>query len=97
MPAYLIINYDIADADQYGEYMAPAGPALGIGTECELVGFDGASQAVEGSPGHQTVVLKFESKEKAQAAYDSADYQAIVGTRHAATTNHFAVLIDGLA
>ena len=35
MPAYLIINYDVADADQYGTYMAPAGPALGIGTAVE--------------------------------------------------------------
>lgn len=94
MPALLIINYDVTDPDAYGDYMGPAGPALGIGTDCELVAFDADSESVEGSPGHQTVVLRFESTEKAKAAYDSADYQAIVGTRHGATTNHFAVLIN---
>lgn len=97
MPAYLIINYDIADADRYREYMGPAGPALGIGTDAELAAFDPASDGVEGSPGHQTVVLRYESKEQARAAYESADYQAVVGTRHGATTNHFGVIVDGIA
>jgi len=98
MSAYLIINYSITDADQFGEYFALAGPALKIGTECEAVVVDSASEQLEGeSAGHQTVVLKFESKEQANAIYESGDYQAALGKRLAATSNHFAVLVDGLS
>jgi uncharacterized protein (DUF1330 family) len=43
------------------------------------------------------VVLKFESTEKAREIYDSGDYQAIVGKRHDATSNHFAVLVNTLS
>jgi uncharacterized protein (DUF1330 family) len=97
MPAYLIVNYTVDDPDLYSEYQAGAGTALKIGTDTELVAFDRDSQLVEGhSGGKQTVVLKFDSLEKAREIYESADYQAVVGKRHAATSDHFAVLIEGL-
>lgn len=98
MSAFLIVNYDIDDPELYGEYQAGALPALRIGSECEIVVFDADSQHVEGeATGRQTVVLKFDSMEKAREIYDSGGYQAIVGTRHAATSNHFAVLVNTLA
>ena len=98
MPAYLIVNYDVENPELYGEYAKAAGPALNIGTDCQLVALDPNSERVEGeSSGKQTVVLKFESKEAAKAAYDSGAYQAVVGKRHDATSNHFAVLIEGMA
>ena len=46
--------------------------------------------------GHQTVMLEYPSKEAAKQAYESKAYQDVVGTRLAATSNHFAVLVDGL-
>lgn len=97
MSALLIINYDIDNPELYGEYQAGALPALKIGTDCEVVVFDGDSQHIEGAhTGRQTVVLKFESMDKAREIYNSGDYQAIVGKRHAATSNHFAVLVNTL-
>ena len=97
MSAFLIVNYDIDNPELYGEYQAGAIPALRVGTDCEVVVFDGDSQHVEGDhTGKQTVVLKFESMEKAREVYDSAEYQAIVGKRHDATSNHFAVLVNTL-
>ncbi len=96
MPAYLIVNYKVEDGDLYGKYSAAAGPALAIGEKCKLLVFDPASESVEGEPGHQTVVLEYPSKEEAQAAYDSKDYQDVVGMRHDATSNHFAVLVNGM-
>ena len=96
MPAYLIVNYKIENPDLYGEYQAGAGPALKIGEECELVAFDPASVGVEGAPGHQTVMLKYESKDKAKTAYESGAYQAVVGKRLEATSSHFAVIVDGM-
>lgn len=98
MPAYLIVNYDVVDADAYKQYQKGAGPALGIGADCKVLVLDHASQIVEGdSVGQQTVVLEFESREKAQAVYDSDDYQAVLPTRLGATTKHFAVIVDGFS
>jgi uncharacterized protein (DUF1330 family) len=97
MSAFLIVNYDIDNPELYGEYQEGAIPALRVGTDCEVVVFDGDSQHVEGEhTGRQTVVLKFESMEKAREVYESADYQAIVGKRHDASSNHFAVLVNTL-
>ncbi|MGI9600896.1 MAG: DUF1330 domain-containing protein [Acidimicrobiales bacterium] len=94
MTAYLIVNYDIDDAELYGDYQGGAGPALRIGTECQLLVLEGASTVLEGSPGQQTVVLEFEDKDKAREIYESGEYQAVIGKRHQATSNHFAVLVD---
>jgi len=96
MSAYLIVNYDVDDPALYGEYQQGATPALRVGTDCDVVVFDPDSQHVEGdSVGKQTVVLKFDSMEKAREIYESGDYQAVVGKRHAATSKHFAVLVNG--
>jgi len=97
MPAYLIVNYEVEDPALYGEYAKGAGPAMKIGTECELIAFDPASERIEGdSAGRQTVVLKFDSKEKAKALYASGEYQAVIGKRLEATSKHFAILVQGL-
>ncbi|MEP1123501.1 MAG: DUF1330 domain-containing protein [Ilumatobacter sp.] len=95
MSAYLIVNYDVDDLDMYKEYQAGSVAALRIPDECEVVVFDPASEQIEGDgAGKQTVVLKFESIERAKEIYESGEYQAIVGTRHGATSKHFAVLVN---
>jgi len=97
MPAYLIVNYKVEDPSLYGEYAKLAGPAIGIGNECQLIAFDPRSEQLEGdSAGHQTLILKFDSKEKAKALYESKEYQAVIGKRLDATSQHFAVLVEGL-
>ena len=98
MPAYLIVNYQVEDPTLYGEYARAAGPAMKIGTECELIAFDPATDRIEGdSSGRQTVLLKFDSKEKAKALYESGEYQAVIGKRLKATSHHFAILVQGMA
>jgi len=97
MPAYLIVNYTVDNPDLYSEYQGGAGTALKIGADTELIVFDRDSEVMEGEDiGKQTVVLKFNSVEKAREIYKSGEYQAVVGKRHDATSNHFAVLVDGL-
>lgn len=97
MSAYLIVNYDVDDPELYAEYQAGAMPALRIGSECDVVVFDAESTSVEGDgAGHQTVVLKFDSMDKAREIYESGEYQAVIGKRLAATSKHFAVLVNGL-
>ncbi len=91
MPAYFIAQYVVNDSDLYQEYAQGAGPTIaqfgGV-----MVSFDVAAATVEGEPpGPQTVILKFDSVEKAREWYDSPDYQAVVGKRLSATTG-FAII-----
>ena len=95
MTAYLIVNYDVDDAEGYGEYQKGAMGALRIGSDTGVKALDGDTETIEGTgAGKQTVILEFESKDKAREIYNSGEYQAIVGQRHAATSNHFAILVD---
>lgn len=97
MPAYLIVNYKVEDPKLYGEYAAAAAPALKIGDACQLLALDTKTEKLEGdTPAHQTVVLRFDSKEQARAMYESKAYQDVIGKRLDATSSHFAVLVDGL-
>ncbi len=97
MPAYLIVNYNVEDADLYGQYSAAAGPVMKIGEACQLMAFDPKTERLEGeTAGHQTIVLRFDTKEEARAIYESKEYQALVPTRLSATSSHFAVLVDGI-
>lgn len=97
MSAYLIVNYDVENADLYKEYQAGSVSALRIPDECEVVVFDRATDQIEGEgAGKQTVVLKFESTEKAREIYESGEYQAVIGKRHDATSKHFALLVNGI-
>ena len=97
MPAYLVVNYNVEDPELYGEYSAAAGPAMKIGEACRLIAFDPATERLEGeSAGHQTILLRFESMDEAKALYESGEYQALIPKRHAATSNHFAILVNGL-
>lgn len=96
MPAYLVAHYNIDDLDLYREYQKGAGPGLRIGSESKVLVLDPASNQVEGEPaGVQTVVIEFESMEKAREIYESGEYQAVIGKRLEATSAHYAVLVEG--
>ena len=97
MPAYLIVNYDVENPELYGEYSSAAGPVMKIGEKCQLLGFDPATEHLEGeSAGHQTIILRFDSKAEAKELYESGAYQELVPKRLSATSKHFAVLVDGV-
>ena len=95
MAAYFIAQYVVNDPKLYREYQSGAGPTIQAGGG-ELIAFDVASETIEGAPpGPQTVILKFESVEKAKAWYDSPAYQAVVGKR-LASTKGFAVISQSM-
>lgn len=95
MSAYFIAQYVVNDRDLYNEYAQGAGPTIGA-SGGELVSLDVAAETVEGEPpGPQTVIIKFESVEKAKEWYNSADYQKVVGKRLQAT-NGFAVIAKNM-
>ncbi|WP_394943041.1 DUF1330 domain-containing protein [uncultured Ilumatobacter sp.] len=93
MTAYLIANYDVVDADAYRSYQKQSMPIMGGGGN--LLVLDGASVTKEGTPGAQTVVIEYPTKEAALAAYESDEYQAVVGIRLGAVENGRAVIVDG--
>ena len=93
MTAYLVANYDVVDADTYRSYQKQSRPIMAGGGR--LLVLDGASICKEGSPGAQTVVIEYPTKEAALAAYESDEYQAVVGIRLSAISNGRAVIVDG--
>lgn len=93
MTAYLVANYDVVDADAYRSYQQQSMPIMSGGGNVLVL--DGASVAKEGTPGAQTVVIEYPSKDAALAAYESDEYQAVVGIRLGAVENGRAVIVDG--
>jgi uncharacterized protein (DUF1330 family) len=93
MSAYLVANYDIVDHDVYRSYQKQSMPIMAGGGK--LLVLDPASVCKEGSPGAQTVVIEYPTKEAALAAYESDEYQAVVGIRLSAITNGRGVIVDG--
>lgn len=99
MTAYLIVNYELTDQASYDAYIA-ANPAqlLGVPDTCTLLARDTNTRQVEGAGASaRTVILQFDSIEVARAAYESEEYQAILPLRLDASTNHFAILVDGVS
>jgi len=93
MPAYLVANYDVVDADAYRSYQMQASPLLAGGAKVLVL--DPASVVKEGDAGAQTVVIEYPTKEAALAAYESDGYQAVVGIRLGAIEHGRAVIVDG--
>jgi len=91
MAAYFIAQYEVTNPTLYAEYQQGAGPTLAA-HGAELVAFDVAAAPVEGTaPGAQTVIIKFESTEAANAWYNSDEYQAVVGKRLEATSGYAVI------
>ncbi len=95
MAAYYIAQYVVNNPQLYAEYSAGAGPTLAQ-YGGELVAFDVAAATMEGTPpGPQTVIIKFEDTDAARTWYDSAEYQAVVNKRLAATEG-FSVISQSM-
>jgi uncharacterized protein (DUF1330 family) len=89
---YVVFIEDINDMAVYEGYIAKAGPTLGAHGGSLMV-FQDDAEVIEGTwPGKRTVVLEFESVEKAKAWYNSAEYQAIIGERHRSADANAAIL-----
>ena len=56
---------------------------------------DAESSVKEGEGGHQTVIIEYPTREAAEAAYGSGEYQAVVGIRLGATENGRLMIVDG--
>jgi uncharacterized protein (DUF1330 family) len=95
MPAYVLVDLDVLDAEDYKEYRAKAPPLVTAHGGRYLV--RGGKQ-VHVEPGwdlHRTVVLEFPSMAAANAWYHSPEYQRILPIRLRSTRSRM-VFLEGL-
>lgn len=95
MSAYILIHNAVTDPAQMQQYLPRAVDTLTVhGAEILVVADEAA--VPEGSPPFpRTVILKFESREAAQAWYESPEYRKALPLRLQATRG-YALLVDGL-
>lgn len=93
--AYVVANFRITDAESYAAYPPLVRPMLAA-HGAEILAVDRESEVIEGEAEHNTVVIRFPSKEAARSFYDSPEYREIV---HLRTDNSsgFLVLTEGVA
>ncbi|MCX7659919.1 MAG: DUF1330 domain-containing protein [Caldimonas manganoxidans] len=97
MPAaYVIVDMQIADPQQYQQYMAQAPAAVrAFGGEYLVRG--GRLQVLEGDwQPARVAMLRFPSLEQAQAFYDSEMYRAARQLRAGATQYFNMIVVEGV-
>lgn len=94
MPAYLIADTtSILDPELMNEYIDLAGPTVAAHGGKVLAG--GAATALEGNwAPTEMIMIEFESAEKLQTWYKSAEYQAVLPKRLKASVSNIIVLGD---
>ena len=96
MPAYLIAEIAVTDAEAYKAYTSRVPDLIAKAGGRYLVR-GGKTAAVEGGPvAGRIVVLEFQNFAAAEAFYHSQDYQAILAFRTNASTGR-VYLVDGMA
>jgi uncharacterized protein (DUF1330 family) len=96
-PAYLIVEMNISDMEQYKQYMAEAPAAVkAFGGEYLVRG--GKQETLEGDwKPHRVAVLRFPSYAQAKAFYDDAHYTQVRKKRAGATEYFNMILVEGVA
>jgi uncharacterized protein (DUF1330 family) len=92
--AYLVVQVDVTNPQQYGEY-TKLSPAIIEKFGGHFLARGGRSTTLEGPPAPgRVVVIEFPSFERAQAFYNSPEYVAARKVRAGAATAQF-VLVEG--
>ena len=96
MVAYMVGQLGIFDPERFKVYLAGFMPIfLRHGGEF-LARPNGATTVVEGEWGHpKTVIMKFPSREKAEALLADPDYRILAQHRYASAKTNLAI-VDGL-
>lgn len=95
MPAYVIVDIEITDPEQYERYKALA-PATVAAYGGRYVARGGATLSLEGDwQSKRLVILEFDSLERAQAWHDSPAYRAARTLRQSATRSRM-IAVEGV-
>ena len=96
-PAYLIVEMQISDPEQYKQYMAVA-PAAVAAAGGEYLVRGGRHETLEGDwQPARIAMLRFPSFEQAKAFYDSEMYRQARAKRDGATEFFNLILVEGVA
>lgn len=94
--AYIIVNMQISDMEQYKQYMADA-PAAVAAFGGEYLVRGGRFETLEGDwQPARLAMLRFPSFEQAKAFYDSEQYRQARAKREGATDFFNLVLVEGV-
>lgn len=89
---YVVATINIADRERYGAYEAGFMELFGR-FDGEMLSVEEAPVVIEGEwPFTRTVLVRFPSRDAFNAWYNSADYQALMQHRLAASIGNIAVL-----
>lgn len=95
MPAYIISNVEVFNADAYGEYGALAVPAIEK-YGGRFLARGGAAEVLEGGwSAHRVVVVEFPTVEQAKTFYNSPEYTEAKSKREGAADFKMMV-VEGL-
>jgi uncharacterized protein (DUF1330 family) len=96
-PAYIIVDMQITDMEQYQQYMAAA-PAAVKAAGGEYLVRGGRFEVMEGQwQPARVAMLRFPSFEQAKAFYDGEMYKAARAKRAGATQFFNMILVEGVA
>lgn len=97
IPAYVVANFRIDDAETYRKYEKGFFPILKR-YDGEFFTYDDNTVTFEGAAPRsgRMVMFKFPSAEKAKAWYNDPDYQALSEFRRAGTSLEFLTMLHGL-
>ncbi|MBW7894033.1 MAG: DUF1330 domain-containing protein [Opitutaceae bacterium] len=94
MSAYIILNYTVEDAAAFAAYQAEARDYV-LSSVLDFLVYETDTEIIEGNNvGHQTVIFRFNSPEKAREFYNSKEYQKALPLRLRSTSKHFAILVS---
>lgn len=91
MAGMWVVHIDVTDPDGYAEYIkesSQVAPAYGG----EFIARGGRYQQVEGRDYPRNVIVRFPTYEKAVEAYESEEYQAIVGVAKESSDRQFTII-----
>lgn len=95
MPAYVVVEVTVKDAETYEKYKQLAPPAIGL-YGGRYLARGGRTQVLEGTwDTPRFVILEFPSYERAQEWWNSPEYAPAKALRQACTQTDM-LLVDGL-
>ena len=88
---WVSVYEEIINPDNLAAYAALAGPAI-MQHGGKFIVRGGECIAKEGIPANRTVIVEFDSFQKAKDTYESAEYQAALDKLQGAVKRHFRIV-----
>jgi uncharacterized protein (DUF1330 family) len=93
--AFVVVQIEINDRAGYASYESAPHQDIFDKFGARVIAIDEQVDTIEGRwPFTRTVIIEFPGKDAARFWYESEDYQAVVGQRHASAVSNL-VLVSG--